>query len=145
MISIDRMTETDIKEVALLEQAAFSVPWSAEGFRDGLKRTDSVFVTAKEDGRIIGYCGCLQVLDEAEITNISVASEARNRGIGAQILESVFGICKENGARMMFLEVRAGNAAAIHLYEKSGFTAIGVRKNFYEKPQEDAVIMQKYL
>ena len=98
---------------------------------------------AKINDKVVGYCGYYFAADEAEITNIAVDSEYRNKGIAYQIMNSVFEKCISRNTRSMYLEVRKSNIYAIMLYKKSGFIESGIRKNFYSKPKEDALVMIK--
>ena len=139
------MEERDLPEVSRIEGEVFSVPWSEQSFRDSLALSYAVFLTAECEGRVAGYCGCYQSLEEAEITNVAVKQEFRGRGIAKALLQELFRVGEARGASVFLLEVRAGNQAAIRLYEGQGFQNMGLRRNFYEKPREDAVIMQKCL
>jgi ribosomal-protein-alanine N-acetyltransferase len=135
------MTPDDVAEVAELEAQIFSMPWTIRGFLDALHLPDTLYLTVRREGRLIGYCGLLQSFDEADITNVAVTEQARGQGVGREMLLELMRLGKERGISRYTLEVRAGNAAALHLYEKLGFESVGVRKNFYERPTEDAVIM----
>lgn len=143
MIEVRRMQAEDLDAVAGIEKEIFSMPWSKKGFEDSLNAGNTTYLTALEDGRIIGYCGFLQVLDEAEITNVAVDETARCRGSGYRMMKKLLECAQEQGAVSVLLEVRESNAAAIGLYKKLGFTAESVRRNFYENPREDAIIMWK--
>ena len=140
-ICFRRMEEEDLDQVAELEGRIFSMPWSRKAFQDSIALAHTLFVVAERDGRILGYCGCYQMLEEAEITNVAVAEAFRKQGIGRGMLEKLMSLGQERGAFAYTLEVRAGNLAAQRLYESLGFESLGIRKNFYEKPAEDAVIM----
>jgi ribosomal-protein-alanine N-acetyltransferase len=140
-LEIMEMTPEDVAEVAALEAQIFSMPWTSQGFLDILRLPDSLYLTVRLNGRLIGYCGLLQSFDEADITNVAVTEQARGQGVGREMLLKLMRLGKERGISRYTLEVRAGNVAAIHLYQKLGFESAGVRKNFYERPTEDAVIM----
>lgn len=140
-IQIDHMQKKDAAEVAAIEKQIFSMPWSENGFLTSLQSEDTLYLVARRQNRIVGYCGLLQSFEEADITNVAVAPKERGRGIAFAMLTSLMTLGKERGIERFTLEVRSGNAAAIHLYEKLGFASVGVRKNFYDKPKEDAVIM----
>jgi ribosomal-protein-alanine N-acetyltransferase len=140
-LEITEMTEQDVAEAAQLEQEIFSMPWTSQGFLDSLQLADTLYLTARENGRLIGYCGLFQSFDEADITNVAVAPQCRNQGVGRQMLTELMRRGSARGISRYTLEVRAGNDAAIHLYQSIGFASVGIRKNFYEKPTEDAVIM----
>ena len=135
------MQPEDIKEVAQIENRIFTLPWSEQGFLSSLQSEDTLYLVVRKEGRVAGYCGLLQSFDEADITNVAVAEEARGAGIGFAMLSELMRLGKERGIARDTLEVRASNAAARHLYEKLGFQSVGSRKNFYDRPKEDAVIM----
>ncbi len=140
-IRISEMAAEDIPEVAALERQTFSVPWSENSFRTSLRLPDTLYLTVRQEGRLAGYCGFLQSSDEADVMNVAVAPEFRNRGVGRRMLQELMERGRGRGVLRYTLEVRQSNAAAIHLYEKLGFVFAGIRKNFYEKPTESAVIM----
>lgn len=141
MISIRAMREQDVEAVAALEEQIFSMPWSRQGFSDALNQEGTVFLVAEENERILGYVGMYLALDEGEITNVAVAFESRQRGIGGQLIAELRKEAAQRGVERMVLEVRVSNENAIHLYEKNGFAKQGIRRGFYEKPKEDAYIM----
>lgn len=137
------MQDKDVKEVALLEQECFSMPWTECSIKKEIDNKDSLFCICEIDGKVVGYAGMYYVYPEGDITNIAVTKEYRRRGIAKKILAFMFEEAKKNGVIEYTLEVRVGNKNAIHLYEKLGFINAGVRKNFYENPKEDAYIMWK--
>lgn len=135
------MEERDLEQVAAIDKKYFSMPWSENAFSDSLKLSHTLYVVAETEGRIAGYCGCYQLLEEAEIVNVAVDEAYRGRGIGRKMLTELMRIGLERGAFAYTLEVRVSNTPAIRLYESLGFESVGIRKNFYEKPVEDAMIM----
>jgi ribosomal-protein-alanine N-acetyltransferase len=135
------MQESDLEEVCSIEQKTFSIPWSKQAFRDSLDLYHTLFLVAELDGQVAGYCGCYLSLEEAEITNMAVREDLRGRGIAGEMLNQLMELGRRQGAFAYTLEVRVSNLTAIHLYENLGFETVGVRKNFYEKPTEDAMIM----
>ena len=137
------MEERDIAQAARIEAENFSTPWSAEAFRKSLALDYTIFLTAEWEGRVAGYCGCYVSLEEAEITNVAVKEELRGRGIARALLLELLRQGEARGAKAFLLEVRAGNAPAIRLYEGLGFEREGLRRNFYEQPREDALVMWK--
>ena len=145
MSTIRNMIKVDCERVAALEKRIFSQPWSEQGFADALSMEQNIFLVAEEAGEICGYLGMYQSLDEGEITNVAVAPEMRNTGIGWELMQVAIAKAKEQGILQIVLEVRVSNASAIHLYEKCGFLNCGVRKGFYDFPKEDAYIMQKHI
>lgn len=144
-MQIRRMTMEDCNQVAEIEAASFSIPWSLRAFTDTVEKTNFRYFVAEEAGEILGYCGFLYVLDEAEIPNVCVKASARRQGIGRKMLEALITEAKKLGIAVLYLEVRESNEAAKTLYASLGFLANGIRKNFYEQPQENAVLMCKTL
>lgn len=143
---IEPMTEAWVEKVYAIEQASFSQPWSREALEEEAKGLSGAhYLIARMGDRVVGYGGFRQVLDEAHITNIAVAREYRGQGIGRQIMEGLLGLCPELGILYVTLEVRQSNEAALHLYNRCGFTSAGIRPGYYEKPRENAVIMWKTL
>lgn len=140
-LRIRRMEERDVQQVAAIEAESFSLPWSEQAFRDSLAMYHTIFLVADLEGRIAGYCGCYQSLEEAEITNVAVKQELCGKGIARELLQELFRVGTAQGVFAYTLEVRVGNTPAIHLYESLGFENVGIRRNFYEKPTEDAMIM----
>ena len=137
------MEELDLPQAAAIEKEAITPPWSEQAFRESLGLEHTILLAAKQDGQVAGYCVCYQSFEEGEITNVAVKKELRGQGIAGKLLEKLCSYGKERGLERYILEVRAGNEPAIHLYERSGFTRVGIRKGFYEQPVEDAVIMVK--
>lgn len=143
MLDIRLMTESDISQVVAIEEESFSTPWSEKSFRDSLKNKDTLFLIACEDNVIKGYCGMYISFDEGSITNIAVQPKFRKEGIASSIIIELLKASYIRNVTKIFLEVRVSNEVAIKLYEKFGFKKVGVRKNFYERPKEDALIMMK--
>lgn len=143
MLTVRQMEEADLGSVARIEASIFSKPWSEEGFRDSLKLPNTVYLVAEQDGSIAGYIGMLCVLDEGEITNVAVAEGFRRQGIGERLLSSLLQAGRKEGVDSFTLEVRESNSSARKLYRKLGFQEEGIRRNFYEKPTEDAILMWK--
>ena len=135
------MTPEDLTQVCRIENETFSEPWSRNGFLSSLSSGDTLYLVALHDDAVVGYCGLLQSFEEADITNVAVASAYRRQGIARRMLEQLMDMGSIRGIRRFTLEVRAGNTTAIHLYETLGFAAAGIRKRFYSRPEEDALIM----
>ena len=140
-VVIKRMAEEQIGQVAEIEAAVFSSPWTKEGFASALQREEALFYTAAIEDVVAGYCGIYLAADEGEITNVAVAERFRRRGIADLLVGRILKASEERGAVRIFLEVRASNVQAIQLYQKHGFQAVGTRKAFYQKPTEDALLM----
>lgn len=143
-IRIRPMAERDLDQVALLEQKNFSRPWSRKSFLEMLSSGDALFLVAvpeEDTDRILGYCGLLQSLDTGDITSVSVDPEQRGKRIGTFLLEELIRRSTQLGVRKIFLEVRRGNAPANRLYEAHGFRQVGIRKQYYADPVEDARVL----
>lgn len=132
-----------VDAVAQLEKQCFSLPWSVQSIESELYNPLSVWLVAVEDGQVVGYVGSQAVIDEADMMNIAVLPEYRGHGIAAALIGALTDTLRERGVTALSLEVRASNLAAISLYRKLGFTQVGRRKNYYEKPKEDAEIYRK--
>lgn len=138
---IRSMDSEDARQVAELEKATFSLPWSEKGFLDALQMENNILIVAEEDSKILGYICMYVSFDEGEITNVVVSPEYRGQGIGSRMMEYIFELARNKSIQRIVLEVRVSNGLAIGLYNKCGFQEVGIRKNFYEKPVEDAAIM----
>ncbi len=143
-ITVSKMTKSDVLSVAALEKECFSSPWSEKSLLESLENIGSVFLCAKAGGKIVGYIGASVVLDEAYVSDLAVSKPARRRGIGSALLLECENLCCGMYCSFLSLEVRKSNSAAISLYLKAGFSAVGERKNFYSSPRENAVIMTKF-
>lgn len=136
------MTAGHLDQVADIERICFSDPWSRRMLSEHLENEcAATLVALGEEGTVLGYAGVLVVVDEGYITNVAVRPEYRRQGVASQLLD-VFRRFAE-GSRLAFLtlEVRASNRAARSLYAKHGYAEVGCRKNYYEHPREDAIIM----
>ena len=137
------MEERHLAALAEIEKACFHAPWSADMLREELGK--GLFLVAEQDGAVAGYVGCQTVLDEGYITNVAVSPDCRRQGIGRALIAELTERAKRAGLAFVTLEARASNAPAITLYEGAGFRRVGVRKNFYTAPAEDAVLMTLFL
>ena len=134
-----------IPQIEALEAACFSLPWTAEQLQSQLKDSQHEFIAAvTPDGTVLGYVGMMFVLDEGYISNVAVGPNYRRRGIADALIERLMTLCRAHGLSFVTLEVRAGNAPAVALYTKHGFQPVGLRKNYYERPREDALLMTKF-
>lgn len=141
-VRIVPMNGDHLDEVAELERICFSVPWSRNMLAEELDNLLSAFLVALDDsGRVVGYAGLQVVLDEGYITNVAVRPECRRMGVASQLLQVFLNFAKANKLAFLTLEVRASNYDAIALYGSRGFRSVGRRKNYYEHPKEDAIIM----
>lgn len=138
------MEEKDLDTVCMLEESAFSMPWKKKDFQDMIVNEDAMYLVAEEEetGRIAGCCGVRNIVGEGDISNVVVREDMRNRGVGKEMLSALLREAeKRYGISEFTLEVRVSNEPAIALYESLGFKNEGIRRKFYEKPVEDAMIM----
>lgn len=141
---IRKAVPDDLPEIVRLENVCFTDPWSERILKESLENPRSeFFVCVSDDGTLVGYAEMTYVFDEGDLTNIAVSPLYRKQGIGRFLLDKVFEAAKAHALSVLFLEVRISNLSAIRLYEKSGFTDEGIRKNYYSCPTEDACIMKK--
>ena len=134
-----------IRQIEEIERDCFSRPWTAEQLKSQMRDAQHEFIAAVSDGRVLGYVGLMYVLDEGYISNVAVHPDARRQGIGDTLIDALAAKAAELELAFLTLEVRESNAPAIALYAKHGFHPVGKRKNYYEAPKEDAVLMTCYL
>jgi len=128
--------------ISAIERECFSDPWSAQAFRTLLDSEHGVFLVAiDEDDRVVGYAAAIRVLDEGEILNVAVGSKARRRGVGALLLDSALDALRANEVGKVYLEVRESNEAAQTLYRSRGFSPLSIRRGYYRRPVESALIL----
>ncbi len=135
------MTAADVDEVYAIENETFSDPWSKNSFRVSISEPSNHYLVAIVEGRVVGYCGYWGVAGEGYIYNVAVKASFRRQGIGLSMLKELIVQARGRGMTSLTLEVRQSNEDAIQLYRRLGFAEAGVRKDFYTKPSEDAIIM----
>ena len=136
-MTVRNATTEDVPAVAMLEAACFPDPWP----EDYIGRRLAKLLVAEQDGAFLGYAALASVLDEGSLDSIAVTPEHRRRGVADALLDAAAAWGRQRGLRFITLEVRAGNGPAAALYEKHGFVRVGLRKNYYENPREDAILM----
>ena len=141
IFTISDAREELLPQIQTIEQQSFSVPWTETMLRLQLEPDSHVFLTAEKDGTVVGYVGLIYVLDEGYVSNVAVHPDWRRRGAADALLTALEQRAKMLRLSFLTLEVRESNAPAIALYEKHGYRDVGRRKNYYEKPTEDAIIM----
>lgn len=134
--------ESDAADIADLEKQVFSSPWSENAVLEGM-RHNTVFFKAVYKGDFAGYAGVTAVAGEGYINNIAVKNGFRGKGVGSLLLDRAITFARAEQLDFLSLEVRKSNSAAIRLYRKAGFETAGERKNFYEDPREDGIIMTR--
>lgn len=133
------MTRNDLPVVTALEEQIYTQPWSAHVFESEIDRSDRAYVVVDEDGDVAGYAGMLFVDDDAHVTTMAVSPTARRGRYGTRLMLALVAEALARGAKNLTLEVRVSNEAAQSLYDRFGFSKVGLRKNYYR--DEDAVIM----
>ncbi len=148
-VSIDRMTEHDLLEVVEIEQACALSPWGWDAYHAELGQgTAAIMLVARAEGKsaangstLAGYIVARVIGDDLHVNNVAVRPELRRHGIGKRLLDAALGKGAALGSTSAWLEVRAGNQAAQSLYERCGFHVAGRRRDYYNLPVEDALIM----
>ena len=135
------VAEWDLVDILRIENQSFSTPWSEKSFRMSLDNPITQGIVKILDGKVAGYALYSILFEDGELYNIAVSPEMRNRGVGKDLLQAVISDSFARRAEVLRLEVRVSNAAARHLYETNGFKTEGIRKNYYQNPTEDAILM----
>lgn len=143
MITIERMKEKHVPQIASLEKSIFSDPWSENSVKSELNNPLSMWLVAMDGETVAGYIGSQTVLGESDMMNLAVRDSYRRTGVGRTLVEALIEALRAAGSECLTLEVRVSNLPAIRLYEGLGFHQVGIRKNYYEKPREDAGIFKK--
>lgn len=144
-ILIERMTPSDVDTVSAIERSAYTSPWTRRMFESELWENPFSFAFVgreEEQRRIVGYVLFWMVYDELHLMNVAVDPAWRRRGIGEELVRFAINTGLGRGIRMATLEVRTSNLSAQSLYRKLGFYQVGVRRNYYREPREDALLLQ---
>ena len=142
---ITDMSHIHLDEVAAIESECFPVPWTREALLKDLETNKhAIYKVAISNNKLAGYASMWHIVNEGQINNIAVAKNYRRMGVASLLLNSLSALAIERNMLGLTLEVRQSNTAAQALYHKHGFGAEGIRKNYYNKPKEDAIIMWKY-
>ncbi len=136
-----RSIPADAGGIAELEELIFPDAWSYRDVQDLICTEGGMCFTALEEGKVIAYVIGRLIAPEGEIYRVAVAPHKRQRGIGYRLLDYAVKTSKGQGLERLFLEVRSRNIPARKLYTAYGFKEIGVRKNYYKDPQDDAIVM----
>ena len=140
-IAFRPMQKADLDRVAELEKLCFRTPWSYNALAGELKNSVARYRVAEQNGVVIGYAGMWVIYDEAHITNVAIAPDARGHGYGRALMLEMMQLALSLGAAMMTLEVRESNLTAQSLYYSLGFEKAGVRKKYYSDTGESAYIL----
>ncbi|MCE0493313.1 ribosomal protein S18-alanine N-acetyltransferase [Vibrio salinus] len=142
MISIIPTKPCHLDRIWQIEQLVHSHPWSKASINN-LSSRGAIHHVILEEDLVIGYFYAQNIVDEVSLLNIAIAKECQNRGFGRRLLQFLTEYSEQKKAESIWLEVRAGNQNAVHLYESVGFNEIDRRENYYpsDKGREDAIIM----
>ncbi len=140
---IERMEREHIPEIVELEKLCFSTPWTYENLEEELDNKTAYFFVALEDEKVIGYIGVSVVADSCFINNIAVFPEYRRQGVGRALIKMASLTADAMGTDFISLEVRESNYPAIAMYRSMGFEEMGMRRDFYRRPRENALIMTR--
>ena len=145
-VRIRAMQEADVERVGAIEAASFTTPWRAATFRTLLDRPGAVLRVLEVPPMAVGgYAVLWCIQDQGELANIAVAPQLRDLGLGGWLLDRRTAEALGRGVESLYLEVRVSNARARAMYASRGFQEIGVRRDYYEKPREDARVLMKRL
>lgn len=142
-MNIVPMNEHHVPQIALLERECFADPWSQQSIASELHNPLSLWLVAQEGQTLLGYVGSQTCQDETDMMNIAVSPASRRQGVARALIEALVSALREGGSKQLTLEVRASNGPARQLYESLGFLQVGLRKNYYRNPKEDALILRK--
>lgn len=137
------MLQCHVSQIAELEKLCFNDPWSENSIASELDNRLSCWLVAIADDKVVGYVGSQTVLGETDMMNIAIHPDNRKQGIATELIGALIEGLNERGSHSLMLEVRASNEPAKSLYLKLGFEVVGVRKNYYRNPREDALILRK--
>jgi [ribosomal protein S18]-alanine N-acetyltransferase len=140
-VEIRLLDLADLNDVESLERRAYPTPWSRAMFASELAKPASICLGAFEGNLLVGYAINSRYVDAWHVMNVAVEPEHQGRGIATRLLERLFELTALDQRRGYTLEVRVSNHTAIHLYEKLGFEARGMRRGYYTDNREDALIM----
>lgn len=137
------MLQCHVPQIAELEKLCFNDPWSENSIASELDNRLSCWLVAIAADKVVGYVGSQTVLGETDMMNIAIHPDYRKQGIATELISALIETLNERGSHSLMLEVRASNEPAKSLYLKMGFDVVGVRKNYYRNPREDALILRK--
>jgi ribosomal-protein-alanine N-acetyltransferase len=143
-VAVSRLSPgDDLAAIAELQRRAFTNPWGADSIQWELANTDvaRLYVAHAPDGAVVAYCACWLIFDELHINSLAVDEGMRRRGVARRLLREVFRDAIRAGAQSATLEVRRSNEAARRLYLSLGFVVDAVRRDYYQLPREDALIL----
>ena len=143
-ITVKKAEQCHVPQIAEIEKKSIPQPWSEAAFAAALEDEKVVTLAAFCGDVLCGFITGVYLLDTADIYSVAVSADYRKKGVGKRLLEEFFSVLPDD-VQAVNLEVRESNSPAIKLYEKTGFQSVGLRKNFYQEPRENAVLMTKFL
>ena len=162
MIRVAQATENDLPQVLEIMREAISPVWTSKALLSEIHKGDSHFIVAVDEAivdacavvgeadeptpcvtAVVGFAVIRQVGTDGELLQIAVDKSARGRGVGDLLMGASLDYAKDNALDSVFLEVRGSNTAAVGLYEKHGFKPVRTRKDYYDSPVEDALVMTR--
>ena len=141
--NIEKMSDAHISQIAIIEELCFSTPWSENSLSEELENHHARFFVLMSEDRVAGYIGAHNILGEVYITNVAVHPDYRGKGFAKALINRLIDDCRSDDG-FVTLEVRVSNTPARSLYSGLGFREVGLRKNFYESPTEDGLLMTYY-
>lgn len=143
-ISTRLMEDKDLDRVTYMEECSFSMPWKREDFKRLIDDEGSTYLVIEADGEVVGAAGYTDQVGVGYINNVVIDERFRGRKLSYKLMKALLDDGISRGLTDFTLEVRVSNLPAVRLYEGLGFKSAGVRKNFYERPVEDAYVMWLY-
>jgi ribosomal-protein-alanine N-acetyltransferase len=144
-VALRRATARDIPSIHGIELQSYTVPWNRTTFHNLLDRADTDIIVAHSGDRIVGYAITWFVIDQGELGNVAVDEGWRRQGIARALVSAALDLARTRGISEIYLEVRRSNVGAQRLYRRLGFRQVGIRRNYYVKPAEDALVMRRTL
>ena len=145
-VTVRRLAAEDVDAVVAIETEAFASPWQRETFLDLLDRPGLELLVMEDSvAGIVGYAVLWCIVDQGELANMAITPNFRRRGLGSLLLARVLDVAREREVETVYLEVRASNESAVRLYTRFGFTEVGTRRAYYDRPKEDALVMMAAL
>ena len=141
LLTVSLFEKEDITALAEIEREEFSVPFKEEDFSDIFESEISNVLVAKIGDMVVGYVSFTIIIDECQIINFATKNEFKRQGVGKKVMEALLDHGKARGVTKYFLEVRQSNEGAISLYKKYSFVPVGISKNHFSQPREDAILM----
>ncbi len=138
-----QMKQEHVAQVAALEAICFADPWSERSIASELDNGLALWIVAEDGGKVLGYVGSQTVMGETDMMNIAVCPDCRKQGIATGLIACLIESLRLRGSHSLTLEVRTSNEGARALYDNLGFIQVGLRKNYYRNPKEDACILRK--